>query len=69
MKKLSTSLAIKEMQIKTTLRAHLALVRTAVIKRATSNAGEDAGRGRTSYILLVRIYITPATVEISMEIP
>jgi hypothetical protein len=40
MKKYSTPLAIKEMKVKITLRLHLTLVRTAVIKE-TNNAGED----------------------------
>jgi hypothetical protein len=37
MKKCSPSLAVKEMQIKTTLRFHLARVRTAIIKNTTTN--------------------------------
>jgi hypothetical protein len=37
MKKCSPSLAIKEMQIKTTLRFHLIPVRIAVIKNTTNN--------------------------------
>jgi hypothetical protein len=36
-KKCSPSLAIKEMQIKTTLRFHLTLVRIAIIKNTTNN--------------------------------
>jgi hypothetical protein len=43
MKKYSTSLAIKEMQIKTTLRFHLTQVRMVIIKMITANAGENAG--------------------------
>jgi hypothetical protein len=42
MKKHSTSAAIKEMQIKRTLRFHLIPVRTAVIKTTKAvNSGED----------------------------
>jgi hypothetical protein len=37
MKKCSPSLAIKEMQIKTTLRFHLTPVRLAIIKKTTNN--------------------------------
>jgi hypothetical protein len=37
MKKLSTSLAITVMQIKTTLRFHLILVRMAIIKDSNNN--------------------------------
>jgi hypothetical protein len=37
MKKCSPSLAIKEMQIKTTLRFHLIPVRIAIIKNTTNN--------------------------------
>ena len=37
MKSCSTLLIIREMQIKTTVRYHLTLVRTAIIKKSTNN--------------------------------
>ena len=37
MKKFSTSLAIREMQIKTTVRCHLTLIRMAIITKSTNN--------------------------------
>jgi hypothetical protein len=43
MEKCSTSLAIKAIQIKTTLRFHLTLVRMAIIKD-TTNVGKDVGK-------------------------
>jgi hypothetical protein len=43
-------LAIKEMQVKTTLRFYLTPVRIAVIKKTrTTNIGEDVGKKEPSY--------------------
>jgi hypothetical protein len=50
MKKCSPSLAIKEMQIKTTVRFHLTPVRTAIIKNTSNTCvGKDVGKKESSY--------------------
>ena len=49
MKKCSSSLVIREMQIKTTLRYHLMPVRMAIIKKSETDAGEDVEKKEHFY--------------------
>jgi hypothetical protein len=65
MKKCSTSLVVKEIQIKTTLRFHLTSVRMAIFKgKTTINAGKDVGKTG-----IVGMQISTTIVENNMEIP
>jgi hypothetical protein len=67
MKKSSTFLAIKEMQIKTTLRFHLTFVRMTTIKNTMTNVGEDVGKKKPTYIAGGNV-TSITTVENSMAV-
>ena len=63
----STLLIIGEMQIKTTMRYHLTLVRIAITKKSTNKYWSRCGE-KGNFLRVVGMYVGAATVENGMEV-